>query len=576
MTKLFKFLRPYRLFVVLVLVLTFLQTLSTLYLPNLMSDIVDHGVITGRIPYIVHVGVIMLAVTVLGSVTSVAASLLASQTSSGFGQILRQKLFSHVERFGLHEFDQIGTSSLIVRTTNDVMQVQQLINMMLRMMIMAPLTSIGGIIMATYTDVHLAWVFFFLLPILALAVWGVLGKGLQLFRLIQQKVDRLNRVLREYLTGTRVIRAFDRTDYELHRFDQSNLDLTQTSVTVFQRMAALGPMAMGILNLSTIVIVWFGGHAIASGILPIGKLMAFIQYVMQIMFSVMMVSMMSFMIPRGQASAVRISEVLDLAPEILDPKQPQEPSADTRGTLEFRDVTFRYPGAEEPCVSNLSFTVHPGEITAIIGGTGAGKSTLLNLIPRFYDVSEGSIFVDGLDIRSMTQAKLRQRIGYVPQRAMLFSGSVFDNIRVGREQASDEEVRHAADVAQATDFILQLNQGFDAFIVQGGANLSGGQKQRLAIARALVRKAEIYLFDDSFSALDYKTDAALRQALRPEIAHTAVVIVAQRVSTVMDADRILVMDQGRIVASGTHRDLLQDSVVYREIVASQLSEGEIA
>ncbi len=465
---------------------------------------------------------------------------------------------------------------MIVRTTNDVMQVQQLANMMLRIMIMAPLTSIGGIIMAIYTDAHLAWIFLFLLPILALAVWAILGRGLSLFRLIQTKLDRLNRVLREYLTGTRVIRAFDRTDYELHRFDESNVDLTQTSITVFQRMAALGPVTTGIINLSTIAIVWYAGHSVDNGTLEIGKLMAFIQYVMQIMFSVMMVSMMSFMIPRGQASAARINQVLELDPDIHDPDHPTIPPLEYKGLLEFQQVSFRYPGAEESAVEDLSFSVRPGQITAIIGGTGSGKSTLLSLIPRLYDVTSGHILIDGVDVQEMSQTTLRQKIGYIPQRAVLFSGTVAENIRVGRPDATDEEVRHAADVAQATEFILGLKEGFDSYIAQGGSNLSGGQKQRLSIARALVRRPEFYLFDDSFSALDYKTDANLRQALRPEISQAAVLIVAQRVSTVMDADLILVMDEGHIVGRGTHRSLLESSEVYREIVASQLSEDEIA
>jgi len=575
MLKLFKFLRPYRTFVILGLILTFLQTLSTLYLPNLMSDIVDNGVITGHVHYILRIGAVMLLVSVVGSICSVAASLYSSQAAAGFGKLVREKLFSQAEQYSLNEFDQIGTSSLIVRTTNDVMQVQQLMNMMLRIMILAPLTSIGGIIMAMYTDIHLAWIFLFLIPILALAVWVILGRGLRLFRLIQTKLDRLNRVLREYLTGTRVIRSFDRTDYELHRFDESNVDLTNTSIVVFQRMAALGPVATGIVNLATLAVVWYGAYAINGGTLEIGKLMAFIQYVMQIMFSVMMVAMMSFMIPRGQASASRINQVLDLAPDIHDPKDPTPPSSSEVG-LEFRNVSFTYPGAEESVISNISFHVHPGQVTAIIGGTGAGKSTVLSLIPRFYEVSEGQILIDGVDIRQMSQKTLRQKIGYIPQRAVLFSGTVADNIRVGRPGASLEEVRHAADVAQATEFILDLKDGFDAFIAQGGSNLSGGQKQRLSIARAIARKPEFYLFDDSFSALDYKTDANLRQALRPEISEAAVLIVAQRVSTVMDADLILVMDEGRIVASGTHRQLLETSDVYREIVVSQLSEDEIA
>lgn len=575
MIKLFSFLRPYRTSVVLVVVLTFLQTMSTLYLPNLMSNIVDTGVIKGNIPYIVEVGAFMLLVTLLGGVAAVFASWYGAKATAGFGQLIRTRLFTHVENFTLHEFDQIGTSSLIVRTTNDVMQVQQLINMILRMMVMAPLTALGGIILAIYTDARLAPIIVVAIPVLGIAIYLVMGNGLSLFRTMQQKVDRINRVLRENLTGVRVIRSFNRTPYEVGRFDQANLDLTDTSVRVFQLMAIMMPMVMLIMNLSTLAIVWFGGIQINNGTLQIGKMMAFIQYVMQIMFAVMMVSMMAFMIPRGQASALRINEVLAMNPEITDPEHPASPNAET-GHIEFRNVSFNYPGAEEPALSDISFTANSGEITAIIGGTGAGKSTLLNLIPRFYDVTSGSILIDGVDVRDMSQATLRAKIGYVPSRAILFTGSITDNIRYGNDNASEEMVHHAADIAQATEFVKEMPSQFDSVISQGGVNLSGGQKQRLSIARALVKQAEIYLFDDSFSALDYKTDAMLRSALRNEVSSSTVIIVAQRVSTVMDADRILVLDDGKLVGVGTHHELLETCPVYQEIVSSQLSPEEIA
>lgn len=576
MVKLMKtFLKPYRTWVVWVLILTFAQTMSSLYLPNLMSDIVDTGIVKGNEPYIVREGIVMLIVTLLGGVAAVLASYYGAKATAGFGQVLRTKLFTHVEHFTLKEFDTLGTSSLIVRTTNDVMQVQQLVNMMLRMMVMAPLTAIGGIILAVHMDPKLSLVIAAVLPVMGAVIWLLMGQGLGLFRSMQKKVDRLNLVLRENLTGVRVVRSFGRTPYETNRFDEANLDLTDTSVRVFQIMATMMPAVMLLMNLATVAIVWFGAKQIDAGTLQVGNLMAFIQYVTQIMFSVMMLSMMSFMIPRGQASALRIQEVLDMEPEITEPQTPLTP-ARQGGRVEFRHVTFRYPGGEEPALSDINFVARPGEITAIIGGTGAGKSTLLNLIPRFYDVTEGSLLVDGTDVREMSQDDLRGRLGYVPQRAVLFTGSVLENIRFADPDASREAASHAAAVAQASEFIQELPQGLDSPIHQGGMNLSGGQKQRLSIARALARRAEIYLLDDSFSALDYRTDALLRSALRRELSHASVLIVAQRVSTVMDADHILVLDEGRLVGQGTHRELLRTCDVYREIVSSQLTPEEIA
>lgn len=576
MVQLLRFLRPYRTYVALVLVLTFGQTMSSLYLPNLMSNIVDIGIIKGHEAYILRVGVLMLLITLLGGVAAVLASYYGAKATAGFAQLLRIRLFTHVEHYTLREFDQWGTSSLIVRTTNDVMQVQQLMGMLLRIMVMAPITAIGGIILAVYTDPRLSLIIVVVLPVMGLAIYLVMGQGLGLFRTLQQKVDRLNLVLRENLTGTRVIRSFGRTAYEVGRFDTANADLTDTSVRVFQLMATMMPLVMLIMNLSTVAIVWFGGFQINAGTLEIGQLMAFIQYVTQIMFAVMMVSMMFFMLPRGQASAQRINEVLGLAPEITDPQAPRVLPTAGGGRLEFQNVTFHYPGAEEPALAEISFATAPGEITAIIGGTGSGKSTLLNLILRFYDVARGCILVDGVDIREISQTDLRAKIGYVPQRAVLFTGSVLDNIRYGDTAAPEAAVRHAAEVAQATEFIDELGDGLNSVISQGGGNLSGGQRQRLAIARAMVRHAEIYLFDDSFSALDYRTDARLRAALRQELGAATALIVAQRVSTVIDADRILVLDEGRLVGVGTHRELMAACPVYQEIVASQLSPEEVA
>lgn len=575
MLRLFKLLKPYRLPIALVLVLIFIQTLSELYLPTLMADIVDVGIVHGDTSYILKIGGYMLLVAAFGVVCSIAAGFLSSKVSVGFGRRLRGKIFAHVERFSLQEFDKIGTASLITRTTNDINQVQQVLTMMLRMMIMAPMMCIGGIIMAVSKDAQLSLVLVFVIPILVTAIVTIAVKGMPLFKAMQVKLDKLNLVLREGLTGIRVIRSFNRIDHETRRFDEANLDLTQTAVKVNRLMASLMPIMMLVLNFSTIAILWFGGLRIGNGDMQVGALMAFIQYAMQIMFSLLMVSMMFVMIPRASASAARINEVLEMTPEIKDPVQPKT-SRGRQGYIEFRDVTFSYPGAEKPALSNISFHANPGEVTAIIGGTGSGKSTLINLIPRFYDVDSGQILVDGVDVREMSQESLREKIGLVPQKALLFTGTITDNIRYGRETATDEEIRHAARIAQAEEFITGMEDGFDSIIAQGGANVSGGQKQRLSIARALVRKPEIYAFDDSFSALDFRTDARLRAALKEETTNSTVLLVAQRVSTVMDADRIIVLDEGKIAGIGTHRELMDTCKVYREIVSSQLSEEEIA
>ncbi len=576
MIRILKFLSPYRGYVIVVLALTFLQALSTLYLPQLMSHIVDTGIVRGNVHYIIRVGIIMLAVTIAGGIAAVGASFFASQSAAGFAKLLRSRVFQHVESFGLEEFDHIGTSSLIVRTTNDVMQVQQLVNMMLRMMIIAPLTSIGGILMAIHTNARLSLSMIVIIPALGITVYGVLGRGIPLFRILQTKVDRLNRVVRENLIGVRVVRAFHREDYERERFLDANRDLTDTSVRVFQMMALMMPLVMLIMNWSTVAIFWWGSLKLNQGGLQVGSLMAFIQYFMQIMFSVMMVSMMAFMLPRGQASALRILEVLDITVSLKD-KAPQDSTVSGGvASLTFDHVSFTYPGAEEPALEDISFDAKAGETLAIIGGTGAGKSTLLNLVPRFFDPTQGSIRLDGVDIRDIPVAVLRSHLGLVPQRASLFSGSVLDNVRYGNLDASPDAAAHALKVAQAWGFVSELEGGLDSAVTQGGSNLSGGQRQRLAIARALVRKPSIYLFDDSFSALDYQTDALLRRELHQETRDAIVIVVAQRVATIMDADRIIVLEDGRIAGQGTHQELMERSSVYQEIVASQLSPEEIA
>jgi ATP-binding cassette subfamily B protein len=575
MIRLFRFLRPFAWLVAGMLLLLFVQSLAELYLPTLMADIVDIGIVNGDTDYIMRVGAFMLLVAAGGAVCAVLAALLSARVATGFSRDLRRRVFAHVTGFSLHEFDQLGTATLITRTTNDITQVEQVLLVIMRMMVTAPLMAIGGVIMAVAVDATLSLVLVVVIPLLATAIALIAFRGVPLFRAMQVRLDRLNLVLREGLTGIRVIRAFNRTDYEKGRFHAANSDLTATAIRVNRLMAFLMPIIMLGMNFTTIAIIWFGGLRIDNGEMEVGALMAFIQYAMQIMFSLLMVSLLFVMVPRAQASAVRLNEVLAMAPEITDPARPRQP-AEARGVVEFRDVTFRYPGAEEPAICDISFTARPGEVVAIIGGTGSGKSTLINLIPRFYDVSSGSILVDGVDIRDMSRESLRARIGLIPQQAVLFSGTVADNIRFGNEAAADDEVRRAAATAQVLDFVESMPGGFQAVIAQGGTNVSGGQKQRLAIARALVRRPAIYLFDDSFSALDFKTDARLRRALRQETTATTVLIVGQRVSTIMDADRILVLDDGRLVGSGTHRELLRTSEIYREIVASQLSEEEWA
>ena len=593
MLRLFQFLKPFAASVAAVLALVFLQTLAELYLPNLMSHIVDTGIVQGDTAYIMRVGGYMLAVALGGTLCAIVAGYLTAKSAVGFGKNLRSRVFSHVEGFSANEVNKIGTASLITRTTNDITQVQMFVIIMLRMMVMAPMMAIGGITMAVQKDATLSLVLVFAVPVLAAVILGIARRGMPLFRAQQAKLDKLNLVLRENLTGVRVIRAFDRVDHEKSRLNEANRDLTDTAVKANRVMAALMPTMTLLISYAMIAIVWFGGIRIDEGHMQVGDLMAFIQYAMQIMFSLMMGSLMFVMIPRASASAARINEVLSVTPKIVDrvvdqavdrvadpavdqAQAKRERAGEKRGLVEFRDVTFSYPGAEQPVLSHVSFTVGPGEVTAIIGGTGSGKSTLISLIPRFHDVDSGSVLVDGADVRDMPLADLRSRIGFVPQKAVLFTGTIAENIRYGKEDATIDEVRRAAEIAQATEFVTGLKDGFDSIIAQGGTNVSGGQKQRLAIARALVRRPEVYVFDDSFSALDFKTDAKLRSALKKATVDATVLIVAQRVGTVMDADRIIVLEEGRIAGIGAHKELLETCEVYREIVSSQLSPEEIA
>ncbi|HAB34546.1 MAG TPA: multidrug ABC transporter ATP-binding protein [Exiguobacterium sp.] len=574
MIKLLKRLTAYKWAVLAVLVLVFAQSMSDLYLPTLMADIIDKGVVTGDTAYIWKIGAVMLGITGVGALAAVAASYYSSKASMGLGRDIRRQVFNHVERFSLQEFDQVGTASLITRTTNDITQVQQVVIMMLRMVVSAPIMFIGGLIMAVSKDAKLSLVIVAAMPVLVISIHLILWKGVPLFGKVQKRLDRLNLVLRENLTGIRVIRAFNRERDEQVRLTKANADLTEVSIKVNKIMAFLMPVMMLVMNLTVVGVIWFGGIRIDNGGMQIGDLMAFIQYVMQIMFALVMASVMFVMIPRAAVSAKRINEVLEMTPTMTD--EGTQTADREKGTLVFDRVTFRYPGAETPVLSDISFTARPGEVTAVIGGTGSGKSTLVNLIPRFYDVTEGTIRVNGVNSQDVPQEELRSKIGFVPQKALLFTGTIAENIRFGKEDAIDEEVAHAAHIAQATDFIERMPDGYDARIEQGGSNVSGGQKQRLSIARALVRRPDLYVFDDSFSALDFKTDAALRKALREETREATVLIVAQRVSTVIDADQIIVLDEGKVAGIGTHDELFASNAVYQEIVKSQLSEEEIA
>src|SRR5258706_4779298 len=577
MLKLFRLLEPYRGFVAIVLVLALAQSISVLLLPRLMSDIVDRGIVKGDQRAILQVGGLMLLMSIVGTLCAIAGSYFSAKVATGFGRILRGEVFARVEHFSVHQFDRFGASSLVTRTTNDTTQVQQMLIMMSTMVITAPMMAIGGVILALSQDTQLAWVLVAVMPVMALVFAAIMRGAVPLSQAMQVKIDRLNLVLGEGLSGIRVIRAFDRAAHQRERFDQANLDLTNTAIAVNRLIAFLMPALIAMLGITNIAILWVGSHRIDAGTMQVGAMIAAIQYSMQILFAVFMVTAMFVMLPRASASAARINEVLDVAPEIVDPTSPKRPQLSTaRGHVEFQSVTFQYPGAEEPALTGVSFTALPGEVTAIVGGTGSGKSTLAGLIPRFYDVNEGRVLVDGVDVREMTQADLRARIGFVPQKAVLFTGTIAANIRYGREEAPDDEIRHAATVAQAIEFVDAMPDKFASAISQGGINFSGGQKQRLAIARAVVRKPDVYVLDDSFSALDFATDAKLRAALKSETANATVFVVAQRISTVINADRIVVLDNGRVAGIGTHAELLEKNAIYREILASQVSLEEVA
>ena len=562
------YLKPHWRVLVLISVLLLVQAIGGLILPSLMADIINNGVVTGDTAYILRVGAVMLLLSVLVGIASVVTVYFSARTSMRFGRDLRGDLFRRVELFSLAQMHRFTVPSLITRNTNDVQQLQMLVMVGLTMMVLAPVTAIGGIIMAIRENVQLSSLLLVTVPLMLIVIGLMIAKAVPLFRVMQVKIDAVNGVLRENLTGIRVIRAFVRTQHEQERFAVANDDLTQTTLKVTRLFALIFPTLMLIMNLAIVATIWFGGHLIDDGSMPIGNLFAFQAYIMQILFSVMMAVMTMMMVPRAAASADRVREVLLTQPEIAEPAVPTEGLPQT-GRIELVGVEFRYPGAEESVLNEVSCVFEPGAMTAIVGGTGSGKSTLVNLLPRLLDVTSGAVLIDGVDIRSLPLDDLWGLFGIVPQKAFLFGGTIGSNVRFGRPDATDAEVWDALDVAQAREFVDLLPDGLDAPVDQGGANFSGGQRQRLAIARCVVRDPLVYLFDDSFSALDYTTDARLRAALVSRTVGKTVIIVAQRVSTIMHADRIIVLDGGRIVGVGTHDDLLESCAPYREIVASQ-------
>jgi ATP-binding cassette, subfamily B, multidrug efflux pump len=563
-------LRPYRPQLALVVLLQFISTMAALYLPSLNADIIDSGVATGDTGYITRTGMVMLAVSLVQILCSAAAVYVGARTAMSLGRDLRAAVFHRVGTFSSREVQLVGASSLITRTTNDVQQVQMLVLMTATMMVAAPIMMVGGVLMAMREDLGLSWLLAVCVPMLFLAVGFVISRMIPGFRLMQTRIDSVNRILREQITGIRVVRAFVREPYETRRFGQANDDLTQVAISTGRWMATMFPTVMLILNVSSIAVLWFGAARVDGGEMQIGALTAFLMYLMQILMSMMMATFISMMIPRAAVCAERIVEVLDTESSVTPPRDPVRQVSE-RGELEMRDVEFRYPGAAAPVLSGISFRASAGKTTAVIGSTGSGKTTLISLIPRLFDATSGTVAVDGVDIRDLDPQTLWTRIGLVPQKPYLFSGTVASNLRYGNPDASDAELWEALEVAQARDFVEAMPEGLEAPITQGGTNVSGGQRQRLAIARALVSKPEIYLFDDSFSALDLATDARLRAALRPHTAEAAVIIVGQRVSTIAGADQIIVLDDGVIVGLGTHDELLDSCPTYLEIVESQLA-----
>jgi ATP-binding cassette subfamily B protein len=569
------YLRPYRKPIALLVLLQFLQTCATLYLPTLNADIIDSGVVKGDTGYILSFGALMIGISLIQVVCNIGAVYYGARTAAALGRDVRAAVFDRVQSFSAREVGQFGAPSLITRTTNDVQQVQMLALMTFTLMVSAPIMCVGGIVLALGLDVPLSAVLVAVVPVLGICVTLIVRRLRPLFRAMQVRLDTVNQVLREQITGNRVIRAFVRDDYEKDRFRRANAELTEMSLGTGKYLALMFPMVMTVVNVSSIAVVWFGAHRIDDGQMQIGDLTAFLAYLMQIVMSVMMATFMFMMVPRAEVCAERIQEVLETSSSVVPPKAPVL-ELRRHGHLEIRGAGFRYPGAEEPVLKGVDLVARPGEVTAVIGSTGSGKSTLLGLVPRLFDATDGEVLVDGESVAGIEPELLARTVGMVPQRPYLFAGTVASNLRYGNPDATDEELWHALEVAQAKDFVERLENGLDSPVAQGGTNVSGGQRQRLAIARTLVQRPEIYLFDDSFSALDYATDAALRAALSRETAEATVVIVAQRVATIRDADRIVVLDEGRVVGTGRHHELMADNETYREIVLSQLTEAEAA
>ena len=562
------YLKPYTRLLVAVVVYQLVGTIASLYLPTLNADIIDNGVAKGDTGYILQVGAVMLAVSLVQVVCSVAAVWFGARSAMGFGRDVRGGIFTQVGRFSAKEMGRFGAPTLITRTTNDVQQVQMLVLLTCTMMVAAPITAVGGVFMALKQDVGLAWIIVVSVTVLVAAIGLIISRMVPQFQRMQKRLDAVNRVLREQISGIRVVRAFVREDEERERFGVANDDLTDTAMRVGRLMAYMFPTVLLVLNVSSVAVMWFGGHRVDQGDMQVGSLTAFLSYLMQILMSIMMATFMLVLVPRASVSADRITEVLGTEPSVLPPVGPVTTTTE-RATVELRGATFAYPGAEDPVLRDVSMRCGPGMTTAILGGTGSGKTTLLNLIPRLFDATEGEVLVDGVDVRELDPATLHSIIGLVPQKAFLFSGTIRSNIQYGKEDATDEDVWEALRIAQADDFVSALELGLDSPVSQGGTNFSGGQRQRLAMARAIVRRPEIYLFDDSFSALDMATDARLRAALRPITLEATVIVVAQRVSSVIDADQIIVLDDGAVVGAGTHDELLESCATYQEIVASQ-------
>ncbi len=569
-----RYLRPYTTPIVIVMGLLLIQAIANLYLPELNADIINNGIAKGDTDYILRTGGFMLVVTFALMIAAIIGVFFSARVAMGFGRDVRSALFRKVETFSQVEVNHFGAASLITRNTNDVTQVQQVVLLALNMMISAPILTIGGVIMALRQDVPLTGILLVIIPIMGVLIGVVMSRAIPLFQAMQVKIDRINLVMRETLTGIRVIRAFVRTEQEERRFDEASLDLMDTGLRVNRLFAITMPALMLIMNLSTVAVLWLGSYRVDSGDMPIGNLTAFLQYIIQILFAIMTAVIMFVMVPRAAVSGGRINEVLTTDPSISDPPTPISPPR--TGRVEFRDVTFGYPGAEEPVLHNISFEANPGETTAIVGSTGSGKSTLINLLPRFYDATEGTVLVDDVDVRDMDRQDLWKRIGMIPQKSFLFGGTIASNLRYGDEEATDEDLWRALDIAQGREFVSEMPEQLEAPIAQGGTNVSGGQRQRLAVARALTHKPDIYVFDDSFSALDFRTDARLRAALGKELGGATVIIVAQRVGTILRADRIVVLENGMIAGIGTHDELMTTCETYREIVLSQVTEEEVA